>query len=302
MLTDLITSFPGARTAWTYDPSRPRLGIVLRRWRARWKREPAPEWKALVPVTRRQRWLVYFIYVANGQLDAGHHYTLDQLAREDASLMVICACPKEHPVLEELRSRCDALYWKAQNGWDFSAYAVALSALAQLSTGADVLVLNDSVYGPFRPLVPFMDAATWRLTGFTANALEENHVQSYAFIVKSIDKVLMQLLDSVMSTSWSYNAADPVILLQETLLARVAHRHISVGAFFYADGSRYQDLCLNCPAALVDAGFPFLKRSLFGKFAGSFQDPAAMQVLLQRLGHPFIKPVGDPLGLGGPIV
>ncbi|MDR7150078.1 lipopolysaccharide biosynthesis protein [Hydrogenophaga palleronii] len=152
--------------------------------------------------------------------------------------MVICACPEGHPVLDELQTLCDALYWKAEKGWDFSAYAVALSELAHLSPGADVLVMNDSVFGPFRPLVPFMEAAPWRFTGFTANSLEENHVQSYAFVVKAIDAALMDALAPVMSTAWSYNSADPVILHQEKKLARVAAPHFSIGAFGTATTQR----------------------------------------------------------------
>lgn len=286
MLTELVKPFPGAQTNWAYVPSRPRLEIVWRRWKAKRAKEAGPAWKAIVPAVQRQRWLVYFVFLADGKLDAGHLFTLDRLAQEDASLLVICACPDGHPVLQELQSRSDALYWKATNGWDFSAYAIALSELARHSPGADVLVLNDSVFGPFRPLVPFMDAAPWRLTGLTGNAVEENHVQSYAFVVKSIDGELMDTLSPVMSTQWSYNAADPVILLQETLMARVVHSHIGVGAYFYTDGSRYEDLCLNCPEQLLEAGFPLLKRSLLGKFTGVFQDPKGMQALLRRQGHP----------------
>ena len=287
MPTDLVKAFPGVHVEWDYTPSRPGWDMVLRRWRARAGRGAGPAWKAVVPVVSSKRWLVYFVYSANGQLTASHRFTLDRLSREDASLMVICACPENSPVLDDLKLVCNAVYWKAENGWDFSAYAVALSELARLSSGADVLVMNDSVLGPFRPLVPFLKKAPWRLTGFTGNADVENHLQSYAFIIKSIDVDLMQALSPVISTEWSYDSAGPVILLQETRLASVAHRHVSVGSYFFTDGSRYEDLCLNCPEQLLEAGFPLLKRSLFGKFAGSFQDPTAMHSLIQKLNHPF---------------
>jgi lipopolysaccharide biosynthesis protein len=286
MLTELVTPIPGVQTNWSYVPSRPGLDIVWRRWRARRGKQAGPAWSAVVPATKQQRWLVYFVFAADGKLDAGHLFTLDRLAQEEASLMVVCACPEAHPVLQELQSRSDALYWKAITGWDYSAYAIALSELVRVSPGSDVLVLNDSVFGPFRPLVPFMDAAPWRLAGFTGNAGKENHIQSYAFMVKSIDGEVMDTLAPVMSTQWSYNAADPVILLQETLMARVAHERLGVGSYFFTDGSRYEDLCLNCPEQLIDAGFPFLKRSLLGKFAGVFHERHRMQALLRRQGHP----------------
>lgn len=282
----LARAFPGVQTNWSYVPSRPRLGIVLRRWAARRTRQGPAAWKTMVPPTHTGRWLLYFMYLPQGQLQPQHRFTLERLAKEDARLMIVCACPPDHTVLADLEEHCDALYWKSLNGFDFSAYAIGLTELARHVKGSDVLILNDSVLGPFAPLTPFIEQAPWRLAGLCASALEENHLQSFALIVRQIDEDFLQAVAPVMSTEWSYNAIDPVILQQETLLARVASPHMSVGAFWYSDGSRFQDLCLNCPEQMIDSGFPLLKRSLVGKFAGSFQDPAAMRALLRRLGHP----------------
>jgi lipopolysaccharide biosynthesis protein len=229
---------------------------------------------------------MYFMYLPQGQLSSQHRFTLDRLASEDARLMIVCACPPNHPVLTELREQCDALCWKAMNGYDFSAYAVGLTELVRHASGSDVMVLNDSMLGPFAPLVPFIEHAPWRLTGLTASALEENHLQSFAFVVRKLDAQFLHAVSPVLSTRWSYNTGNGVILQQETRLARVAYRHMSVGAYWYTDGSQYLDLCLNCPEQMLDAGFPLLKRSLFYKFAQGFQDPPAMQALLRRLGHP----------------
>lgn len=231
---------------------------------------------------------MYFMYLPQGQLSSQHRFTLDRLASEDARLMIVCACPPDHPVLTELREQCDALCWKAINGYDFSAYAVGLTELARHASGSDVLVLNDSMLGPFAPLVPFMEQAPWRLTGLSASALAENHLQSFAFIVRQLDAQFLHSVSPVMSTEWSYDTGNGVILLQETRLARVACHHMSVGAYWYTDGSEYLDLCLNCPEQMLDAGFPLLKRSLYDKFARGFHEPATMQALLHRLGHPAI--------------
>lgn len=236
---------------------------------------------------------MYFMYLPQGQLSTQHRFTLDRLAAEDARLMIVCACPPDHPTLTELQKECDALCWKALNGYDFSAYAVGLTELVRHASGSDVMVLNDSMLGPFTPLVPFIEQAPWRLTGLTASALSENHLQSFSFIVRQLDAQFLQAVSAVLSTEWSYDTSDPVILLQETRLARVASRHMSVGAYWYTDGSQYLDLCLNCPQQLLDAGFPLLKRSLFDKFARGFQEPETMRALLLRLGHPAIPKQRD---------
>lgn len=286
MLTELVRPIPGVHSCWTYVPSRPRWDVTLRRWPARWARQNAPAWKLLTPPSNTGPWLLYFMFLPQGQLSRRHQFTLERLAAEDARLMIICACPPDHAVLTDLKNKCDALCWKALNGFDFSAYAIGLTELARHAPGSDVLVLNDSMLGPFAPLSPFIEHAPWRLSGLSASSLEENHLQSFAFIVRQLDSAFLQAVAPVISTEWCYDASDPVILLQETRLARFASNHMSVGAFWYTDGSRYQDLCLNCPEQMLDAGFPLLKRSLLGKFANTFQEPAAMQALLRRLGHP----------------
>lgn len=287
MRTESFTQpWSGVQKQWTYIPSRAHFSTHVRRHWARFSRRPGAKWAWCKPATWKSRWIVYFAFVPDGKLTPAHQFTLDRLAAEDAGLMVICACPPESVVLDQLAGVSDALLWKDEAGWDFSAYALGLYALARLSPGADVLLLNDSVLGPFRPLVPLMDHSPWRLTGFTGNAQFENHVQSYAFILKAVDLALVAALKPVISTEWAYNAIGPVILRQETQLARTAHQHMSVGAHHFTDGSHYEDLCLNCPELLLDDGFPFLKRSLFGKFAGLFQPPQSMGALLRRLGHP----------------
>lgn len=284
----LARPFPGAITNWTYVPSLPRWDIILRRLPARSTRRQPPAYRLIKTPHGPGRWIMYFMFLPEGQLSAQHRFTLDRLAAEDARLMIVCACPPDHVVLKELQERCDALCWKALNGYDFSAYAVGLTELARHATGSDVLVLNDSMLGPFAPLTPFMEHAPWRLTGFSASALAENHLQSFAFIVRQLDVQFLQAVTAALSTEWSYDSSNAVILLQETRLARVASRHMSVGAYWYTDGLQHLDLCLNCPEQMLDAGFPLLKRSLLDKFARVFQDPQEMQALLRRLGHPAI--------------
>jgi lipopolysaccharide biosynthesis protein len=231
---------------------------------------------------------MYFMFLPQGELTPQHRFTLDRLAAENTRLMIVCACPPSHSVLKELLERCDALCWKALNGYDFSAYAVGLTELVRHASGSDVMVINDSMLGPFTPLVPFLEHAPWRLTGLTANGQAENHLQSFAFIVRQLDEQFLRTVSPVLSTDWSYDTADAVILLQETRLARVASRNMSVGAYWFTDGSPYIDLCLNCPEQMLNAGFPLLKRSLFDKFAGIFHSTPVMNALLLRLGHPEI--------------
>lgn len=210
--------------------------------------------------------------------------------------MLVCACPASHPVLDELESQCQALYWKEVKGWDFCAYSLGLTALAQHSSGSDVLVMNDSVYGPFVPLLPFLERAPWRLTGFTGNNQGENHIQSYAFIVRQLDVGLMQHMVNILDTRHRYRRQRAVVICQESLLASRAAEQYSVGAYWFTTSAEASDLCLGWPKQLLASGFPFMKRSLLGKFTDVFAPAEDMRGLLQSLGHPV-----DDVTTGTPI-
>lgn len=276
----------GLRTSWSFEPSSTGLSLRLHRLvRGPVYARPRPPHLELRPVVSRPRWVVYFVYLPDGRLQASHRFTLASLRRQGLALCVVCATPKAGDVPPDLHEQADALYWKGLSGYDFSAYTLALEMVALRSPGADVLVMNDSVFGPFRDLGNFMDAAPWDLTGFTASALCENHLQSYAFVLRRVTPDRLEQLRPVFPRHKAYDRMGEVVLCQELQLARVAARHMSVGAWWYNDARCLDDPCLQRPFELLDAGFPFLKKSLLGKM-GDCQDPRRVIEYLRCQGHP----------------
>jgi hypothetical protein len=203
--------------------------------------------------------------------------------RSAASWSLRSPCPEQVPIA--LRQQADALVWKDLPGFDFSAFAVGLSAIAQHAPGSNVLVLNDSVFGPLVDLRPWLAQAKWELTGFTATSNVEEHVQSYAWILRGVTPARLQALAPTLSTRFAYDRFWGVVLNQETRLAATAARSMRVGAMLHAGPDAVADPTLDLAVPLVRAGFPFLKRSLLGKLS----DRADRQDVLQALaaaGHP----------------
>lgn len=130
-----------------------------------------------------------------------------------------------------------------------------------------------------------MDHPPWELTGFTATAELENHIQSYAFVLQDVTRRRMLSLASVMFPVLALSEVNDVIQVQESRFARVASRSMRVGSFWYADGVQVVNPSLDRPVELVQAGFPFLKRSLTGKLQ-SRHDVSKIRELLFTLGHP----------------
>ncbi len=252
---------------WTFRPSRPDgITAAVRATALRGLRH-APAHHAIIPICSRPRWIVFFVYLPSGGLTAAHRFTLERLRQADAGLCIICAAPTPADIPAEITTVADALYWKALPGFDFSAYALALHAIAHDSPGADVLVLNDSVFGPFSPVDSLWSHMRWDLTGFTASAQLQNHIQSYAFHLKRVDADRLRVLRTVMPRHWAFDDYRGAVYLQESRFATVAARSMSVGALWYADGERSGDPSIFAALPLLDAGFPFLKRSLLTKNA-----------------------------------
>lgn len=269
---------------WSFVPSRPAMLGRLSRLKSRltgWR--PAPRHETLQPLSQAARWTCYFLYLPDGRLTPAHRFTLARLRDAPGRLLAICAAPTPDAVPAELAAGVDALVWKGLSGYDFSAYALALRAVAERSPGADLFIMNDSVLGPFADPAALLERAPWALTGFTASAMFENHLQSYAFQLRGVTDETVRALAGVMPGTRACDRYRDVINLQETRFARLAARRMSAGALWYAPAGG--DPSLGAARQLLDQGFPFLKRSLLGRFAHR-QDEAALRAFLVAQDHP----------------
>jgi len=284
--TGVVKEVSDLKSLWPYEAEKLTLECYVRYgWRALRVRR-APRSRALKPVTKQKRWVAYFIFAPDGALQPYHDYTLLKLSEQDAKILIVMACRSRKDIPPDLQKRCDALYWKGLGGYDFSAYTIALNAIAGKSPRADVLVMNDSIYGPFCDLTPFFTQAPWDLTGFTAsNCAKIRHIQSYAFILKNVTPERMRDLKWAFPSKCAFNSAEGAVTCQELWLARVASRSMSVGSFWFGEEAVVQDPSLTRGVALLRAGFPFLKRSLHGKHDYLHLASAAIEQL-KRLGHP----------------
>ncbi len=204
-------------------------------------------------------WALYFVYSPDGELNAAHQFTLARLREQGFAIALVIAAAQSHDIAVCATEMADWVAWKELPGYDFSAYALGLTMLARYSPKATVLVLNDSVLGPFGDVRSAVINAPWDLTGFTATGLLENHVQSYAFVLRDVTRARLRALWPVLFPWVACGGRDDVIACQETRLARVAARSMSVGAYWYL---RTGDPTQVVPFDLMEVGFPFFKKSL----------------------------------------
>lgn len=265
-LTD-CESFRGVISDWAFEKSHPSLRVRIARIRARLSRgSNFPSWTTLVPVLPASKWAGYFVYLPDGLLKSRHVFTLKELRRQGFAVAVVCATTNEEAVPKELFGSADALFWKSLDGFDFSAFSILVNSLANFSPNCDLFVMNDSVFGPFTDLNSSMNKSIWDFTGFTGLAWPENHIQSYAWFIRKLDANRADALSKILSLNYSYNEFRDVVYMQESKLASLASESMSVGCFWFSSSLEPKDLTVLNPVALLDRGFPFIKRSLFGKF------------------------------------
>jgi hypothetical protein len=280
----------GLQCDWTYAPEPLAFTCYARYLRRVVGARSAPPFAVIRDVSNHPTWMIYFIYIPNGILEPYHQFTLQRLRAHGWPLFIVVASPGPAQVPEPLHDYADALYWKALNGYDFSAYSLALRAIARQSPGARVMVLNDSVFGPYGDLNPFMDAAPWDLTGFTATDVSlQRHIQSYAFIMKDVTDERLDRLRRVLPTRVAFSSAFGAIACQELWFARIASRSMSVGAYWWGADKDVHDPSLTKAIALVEAGFPFVKRSLLTRQT-HFHPPGTIAQLVQTLNEKWADP------------
>lgn len=279
---------------WTFTPTVPSLRTRLVRIGAARRAGAFPAFRVHRPVVSAERWNCLFLFCPDARPDAAQVALLGAARALRGRLMVVVALPSG-AVMPAVLGVADALVEKELRGFDFSAYRIALSLVAAGSPGALAYLQNDSVLGPLAPLDPLVDHAPWDLTGFLGSPAVENHLSSFALVVRAVTPDRLAALTPALPGNRSFNRFTDVVAMQETRLARIAAaRGIGAGAhWFIADvppepspirgGLRRLtrrpapptpldlrgDPMLGMPLDLIRQGFPFVKRSLFGKFAGS---------------------------------
>jgi hypothetical protein len=222
----------------------------------------------------------------SGEIFDQHRFTVNRLKESGFNVLVVIGSERiweSVPIGLEL---ADVVIAKGAYGFDFSGYSIGLRYLVRQFGEVDVLILNDSVFGPFGDLRSLISTARWRLTGFTSSTAVENHIQGYAFFFRKIDQALFDQLRSVFLQDYAFNVHAAVAFLQETRLARIASKVTTVGTFWKPAEPR-MDLTMACPVRLVKEGFPFLKRSLLGKFSVHYCQEEILATLRDN-GHPVL--------------
>ena len=139
-------------------------------------------WSGLQDVSAASRIAVFNHYDRDGVVhDFAAHY-LRQLAEAGFTVIFVSNAPRlSRETVDRLRPSCALILRRANVGYDFGALKDGIAQIPSLERVEALLLVNDSVYGPFHPLkdiVSRMDrsADVW---GITDSWQHQFHLQSF---------------------------------------------------------------------------------------------------------------------------
>jgi lipopolysaccharide biosynthesis protein len=129
---------------------------------------------------------IFAHYSSRVEISASDAYLISKLKESGYAVVVSTTCTndaKQHQLLwEQWNHLIDGLLTRHNTGFDFGSWSAALSSLNLGRGDIDQIVLvNNSVYGPLLPLKPIIDELSLRGDFFALTASKEfcPHLQSY---------------------------------------------------------------------------------------------------------------------------
>jgi len=128
-----------------------------------------------------------------GQVDGYIKYLLNDIVKNVSQLIIVCNGEMSEQGLEDLKKYSDSVYIRENKGFDAKAFQYLLLekvSLEELKTYDELLIFNDTFYGPFYPLkivfdkMTTMDCDFWGLTEHYDFTKYPHHIQSYFLTIR----------------------------------------------------------------------------------------------------------------------
>jgi lipopolysaccharide biosynthesis protein len=140
-------------------------------------------WPGADPLPNSKLGAVYAHYDREGMIHDYVIHQLSELAANGFRIVFVSNARKLQPEsLAQIAPYCCKILWRFNAGYDFGAYKDGLNAIEGKSELTALLLMNDSVYGPFTKLrdhLAGIDRASTDFWGFTDSWEDRFHIQSY---------------------------------------------------------------------------------------------------------------------------
>jgi hypothetical protein len=195
-------------------------------------------------------------------------YSTEKLIQEllncNYEVLLVSACEsRERLVLSPRVHDRITIIRKPNLGYDFGSWSIGLQTFPEIKFADEVLLINDSLAGPFGKLDNILDKAKntpFDITGLCDSIQIKYHIQSFFFHFKN-----GSLMNQAIWTFWCnvghFDKKDDVILQYELGFTELAAKELRLGALFPFNLSvdRFGASTLSSAKTFLELGNPFLK-------------------------------------------
>ena len=217
---------------------------------------------------------VFCFYNKNGIVDKSVEVLLSELVKSLSEIIVVCNGNLTDGGHEKLEKYCSSITIRENRGCDAGAYKDAflnIISKEKLDSADEVLIFNDTFYGPFFPLTDIFERMTasecdfWGMTDY--NPLPEEgipyHLQSYFLVIKKkmLQSDAFQKYWKEMDTDFE-DTRESVRKFELTFTKYFQHHGFVSDTYVKTQytGNPYT----NYPYEIMrNRGFPFLKKKSF---------------------------------------
>ncbi|MDD3277369.1 MAG: rhamnan synthesis F family protein [Lachnospiraceae bacterium] len=155
------------------------------------------------------RYGVYVFYDKHGIVDEYNDVFLKGLKKVISHLVVICNCQVEKSGMERLSAIADEVITRENKGYDVTAYkeGILRPGFDKLSRFDEVVICNDTMYGPLYPFEEMFDSMAqknldfWGITNFHEVPFDPFGTIEYGYLPKHIQSFFMVFRQSLVKSS-----------------------------------------------------------------------------------------------------
>lgn len=265
----------------------------------------------VIPAEAERKVCVFAHYDPHHIVDGYVIYYIQALFNQGFEIFFISSSPQLREVdLESLRRYCVQIYLKKNIGYDFGSWRIGIEAVGEMTSCSQIVLANDSVYGPLFPLSEMFEAMKtrsydlWGVTDSYGYGLG-HHLQSY-FLVFGSEIIRSVAFKKYWESYRFYSSKDVVIYKYEVGITRYFKDQFRIGVYcdydttskiFLGESShhifrkRIQAGYVNpvnffWKELIIDGRCPFLKKELIRTNAlGAIGTSGWFQLIHDRTGY-----------------
>jgi glycosyltransferase involved in cell wall biosynthesis len=233
---------------------------------------------------------IFITYTPDGFLRADIQHYINALTKNDLEVVLVIVSDQiRNYIPDSIVTACSTVFVRKNAGFDFGAWAHIMQALPEILNSNILYLLNDSMIGPisdieFQKLLERIANIDAEIVGLTSNNEINPHIQSYFLAIKKkalCSNWLIQYFTDIVNL----NTKDDVIFHYEvTFTARMKEKGFRCESVIAPSIDNINKTILQW-SELLDAGIPFVKRSLV---SGEHEDKGGKLVLdaLKKRNYP----------------